>query len=191
MTDKKNETNLTAENPGLKKLLVGAGWDFLPYNGDPIDIDLSCFALGRDGKTRDDDDFVFYNQPAGAALSIKHLGDNRTGAGDGDDEALMVDLDSLSFDVWRIVFVVSMYQVGEKERTFADLKEATFRVENADSGKEIYRMSFGGVKDTLAVRVAEIERRGVEWFLRPLNEPVSGGLSAIARDYGILVSSSV
>ncbi|HEY8963798.1 MAG TPA: TerD family protein [Alphaproteobacteria bacterium] len=186
------EINLTKESPGLKKLLIGAGWDFNPYDGDPLDIDLSCFALGRDGKTRADDDFVFYNQPNGAQLAIKHLGDNRTGAGDGDDEAIMVDIDNLNFDVWRIVFVVSIYQGNDNDRSFGDLKEATLRVENADSGAELFRMFFGtgGKKDVTAIRVAEIERNGTEWSLKPLNEPVFGGLAEIAKSYGILVSST-
>lgn len=184
--------NLSKESPGLKKLLIGAGWDFNPYDGDPLDIDLSCFALNREGKTRDDDDFVFYNQPAGAQLAIKHLGDNRTGAGEVDDEAIMIDLDNLNYDIWRIVFVVSIYQGNDNDRSFNDLKEATLRVENADSGSEIFRMFFGGTmpKDITAIRVAEIERNGSEWTLNAINEPVTGGLAEIAKNYGILISST-
>jgi len=186
------DLNLSRENPGLKKLLIGAGWDFNPYDGDPLDVDLSCFALGRDGKTRDDEDFIFYNQPAGAGLSIKHLGDNRTGAGTGDDEAILIDLDSMSFDVWRVVFVVSAYQGNDRDRSLGDLREVTLRIENADNGQELFRMFFGvgDKKDITAVRVAEIERNGTEWTLKNLNEPVSGGLAQIAREYGILISST-
>jgi len=188
----KTEINLTAANPGLRKLLVGAGWDFNPYDGDPLDIDLSCFALGRDGLTREDDDFVFYNQPNGVQLAIKHLGDNRTGAGEGDDEAIMIDLDNLSFDIWSIVFVVSIYQGHQRDHNFTLLREATLRVENADSGTEIHRMKFdaGGKPDTAAIRICEIRRNGVEWTFVPLNQPVAGGLGEIAKAYGLLISST-
>jgi tellurium resistance protein TerD len=184
--------NLTKASPGLKKLIMGAGWEFLPYEGDPLDIDLCCFVLGRDGQTREDEDFVFYNNPQGAALSVKHLGDNRTGTGDGDDEAIMVDLDSLSFDAWRIVFVVSIYQGNDRDQSFSALRQVILRAENADSGQEINRVSFNGAKmgKATAIKVAELHRDGVEWYLTIMEEPVNGGLAAIAKSYGILISST-
>jgi tellurium resistance protein TerD len=186
------EINLTAASPGLGKLLIGAGWDFNPYEGEPLDVDLSCFALGRDGQTREDEDFVFYNQKQGAALSIRHLGDNRTGAGEGDDEAILIDLNTLSYDVWRIVFVVSIYQGNDRDHSFGQLREATFRIENHDSGEELFRARFGTTagKGATAVRVAEISRNGAEWSARLLDEPVAGGLAEVAKSYGILISST-
>jgi len=184
--------NLTQANAGLRKLIVGVGWDFLPYDGEPLDIDLSCFILGRDGMTREDTDFVFYNNQQGAALAVKHLGDNRTGAGDGDNEAIMVDMDNLSFDVWRIVFVVSIYQGDEADTNFNKLEKIVARVENADSGAEIHRLTVKGGKlaEATAVKIAEIHRDGVEWHFTPGGEPIKGGLAEAARSYGILISST-
>lgn len=186
------EVCLTQAAPGLKKLLIGAGWDFTGYDGEPMDVDLCCFVLGRDGQTREDEDFVFYNNPAGAQLSIKHLGDNRTGAGDGDDEAIMVDLDSLSFDVWRIIFVAAIYQGDQNDQSFAQLGKLTLRVEDADGGQEIHRLVLDGAKagKVTAVRIAEIYRNGVEWFFVPQAEGIEGGLAEAARGYGILISST-
>lgn len=190
--DASGPVNLTQANAGLKKLIVGVGWDFLPYDGDPLDIDLSCFILGRDGMTREDQDFVFYNNQQGAALAVKHLGDNRIGVGDGDDEAIMVDLDNLSFDVWRIVFVVSIYQGDESDTNFSKLDKITFRIENADSGAEVQRMTLQGAKvgAATAVKVAEIYRDGVEWHFVPGGEGIPGGLAAAAKSYGLLISST-
>lgn len=184
--------NLTRASAGLKKLLIGVGWDFKPYEGDPLDVDLSCFVLGRDGVTREDEDFVFYNNPQGAALSVKHLGDNRTGVGDGDNEAILIDLDSLSFDVWRIVFVVSLYQGNDRDQNFKQLNKLTLRIENADSGAEIQRIAMNGAKmgDATAIKVAEIHRDGVEWYVTALEEPIKGGLAEIAKSYGLLISST-
>lgn len=186
------DINLSQMNTGLKKLLIGAGWDFLPYEGDPIDVDLCCFVLGRDNMTREDEDFVFYNNPQGAALAVKHLGDNRTGAGDGDDEAMLVDFDNLSFDAWRIVFVASIYGGDEHDQTFVKLRELRLRLENADSGVEIHRTLLTGAKlaDVTAVKIGEIYRNGAEWHFVPMAEPVKGGLAEIARGYGLQISST-
>lgn len=184
--------NLTKTSPGLRKLLVGVGWDWMPYDGEPLDLDLACFVLGRDGQTREDQDFVFYNNPQGAALAVKHLGDNRTGAGDGDNEAIMIDLDNLSFDVWSIVFVVSIYQGEDKDRNFGKLREITTRMENADSGAEIHVHKISGAKlgEATAVKIAEIHRDGVEWHVTPGGEPIKGGLAEAAKSYGLLISST-
>lgn len=193
--DKKEESvevNLTQAYRGLKKLLLGAGWDFNPYEGEPLDIDFSCFVLGRDGMTREDEDFVFYNNPNGAQLAVKHLGDNRTGQGDGDDEAIMVDINNLSFEIWRIILVVSIYQGNERDQGFRDMRELVVRAEDADSGTEIYRSVIpGGTHGgATAIKVGELYRNGIEWIFNPINEPVNGGLAEIARSYGILISST-
>lgn len=198
MTDKANtpppaDLNLTAANPGLKKLLLGAGWTFSVTDADVLDVDFSCFALNRENLTREDTDFIFYNSPQGADLSIKHLGDNRAAEPDGtDDEAIMVDLDTLSFDVWRIVFVLSIYQGNDRDHSFAGLRNATIRIENADSGEEIHRFTFDGSKlgTATAVRVLELYRNGSEWFAVPLHEGAGGGLAEIAGSYGLLISST-
>ena len=173
--------NLTRATPGLRKLTIGVAWEFQPYDGDPLDVDLSCFILGRDGMTREDPDFVFYNNPQGAALAVKHLGDNRTGAGEGDDEAIMVDLDNLSFDIWRIVFVASIYQGEDHDHDFGKLREIVTRVENADNATEIHRHKFSGHKleAATAVKVAELHRDGVEWHFTPGGDPIKRpGLTA-------------
>lgn len=185
--------NLNHADRGLRKLLIGAGWDFNPYDGEPLDVDLCCFALNRDGQTRVDDDFVFYNQPSGVELAIRHLGDNRTGAGDGDDEAILLELDNLSFDIWSIVIVVAIYQGDDRDQNFGQLREATLRLENADSGQELFRMNFADndmLKKATAIKVAELRREGVEWSLHAINEAVPGGLAAIAKSYGLLISST-
>lgn len=190
-TENQSTFNLTQADRGLHKLLIGAGWDFNPYNGDPLDVDLCVFALGRDGQTRDDDDFVFYNQPQGAALAIKHLGDNRTGAGEGDDEAILIDFDNISFDIWNIVICVAIYQGDDRDQNFGHLREATLRLENADSGVELFRMNFASEHPkATAVKVAELRREGVEWSVVPLNEAVEGGMAGMAKSYGLLISST-
>ncbi len=192
--DKKEEVlaiNLTQRSPGLKRLLVAAGWDFNPYDGEALDVDLSCFLLGRDDQTRVDGDFVFYNNMQGAELAVKHQGDSLTGALEGDDESILIDLDNLPFDIWRIVFTVSIYGGNDRDQSFGNLRHAILRIENADTQEELTRIAFNhAFPDATALRLAELRREGVEWSFAPLEQPVAGGLAEIASGYGILISST-
>lgn len=189
--------NLSQASQGLKKLNLHMNWAFNPHGGKPMDVDFSCFVLGRDGQTRDDEDFIFYNNLQGAALAVKHMGPSGHMGEDGSfsslsTETLMVDLDNLSFDVWGLMLVISIYQGVENDQTFDVLQKATLIIENADSKEELARLSFSGHKmeKAAAIRVAELRRDGVDWHYSALKEPVEGGLAEIAKGYGILISST-
>lgn len=184
--------NLNEKAPGLKRLLIGVSWLYEAEPDAPVaDIDLSCFLLGRDGQTREDEDFVFYNNPQGAALAVKLLGDNRTGLEDTDDRVMMIDLDNLSFDVWNMMFVVSIYNGSELDQNLGRLRGLTLRAENADTGEELHRITTPTTyPKAAALKVAELAREGVSWTLKPVLEPVEAGLSEVAKSYGILVSST-
>lgn len=182
--------NLNQIDPTLRILRVAAGWDLKEYDGENIDVDLSCFVLGKDGHTREDSDFVFYNNLNGVELAVKHLGDNRTGFGARDDEAILIDLQALPYDVYRIVFVLSIYMADERDHTFALVEDAFVRAVNEETERELARddmaEKFG---DNTAVRFCEIERLGTEWHFRKLYEPVTGGLKEIAEGYGLLITT--
>src|SRR6476469_4850497 len=93
---KGQKIDLTKTNPGLSKVLVGLGWDTNKYDGGKdFDLDASVFVLDATGKVGSDADFIFYNNTKNSNTSIEHLGDNRTGAGDGDDEVVKIDLASI------------------------------------------------------------------------------------------------
>ena len=89
---KGQKVDLTKGNAGLKKILVGLGWDTNKYDGDDFDLDASAFLLDKNGKVTTDKDFVFFNNLVHPSGAVKHMGDNLTGSGDGDDEQIIVDL---------------------------------------------------------------------------------------------------
>jgi len=101
--------DLLAAVPSMKEMSIGAGWEMKNMEGDKIDADLCCFLLDKDGQTRVDDDFVFYNQEATLEGAVKHMGDSRTGDGEGDDEEMFFDINGIPFDVIRIALVLSIY----------------------------------------------------------------------------------
>ena len=101
--------DLQEKDPTLKRLLVGTGWDQKAMEEAPVDIDLCLFLLDKNDQTRMDGDFVFYNNPMACDNAVKHMGDNRSGAGDGDDEVAFLDLTGIPFDVAKVMLVLSVY----------------------------------------------------------------------------------
>lgn len=102
---KGQKVDLTKGNPGLSKIMVGLGWDVNRYDGGhDFDLDASAFLLGANGKVANDSNFVFYSNPADPSGAVRYGGDNRTGAGEGDDETIFVDLATIPANVEKIDF---------------------------------------------------------------------------------------
>ena len=89
--NKGGNLSLSKTDPSLSNVLIGLGWDTRSTDGADFDLDASAFLLGANDKVRGEHDFIFYNQPRSPEGSVEHTGDNRTGAGDGDDEAVKIN----------------------------------------------------------------------------------------------------
>ena len=183
-----DDINLTAKDPELTRVLVGTGWDLNAFDADTLDLDLSVFMIGKDGQTRVDEDFIFYNQPEDPERAIRHNGDSRTGAGDGDDESVSINLQTVSFEIMQILFTVSIYKGEEKAQNLGMVRNAYLRVANEATTHELvrYEMDQDLVNKTeTAMVVAALSREGPKWHFKPVGEFVEGGLSAIAKRYGL------
>lgn len=186
------EINLTLKDPTLKNILVGVGWDLRAFESDPLDLDASIFLLDRNEKTRLNQDFVFYNNLNGSDGAVKHLGDSRTGAGDGDDEIMTINLQALPFDILKIVFVLSIYADETKNHDFSMVKNVYFRVVNNENQHELFRYELDEeLSGEEGLIIAEIERVGTDWVFHAIGETVKGGLAAIATNYDIVVAENV
>ena len=185
------DINLTSKDPTLHSILVGAGWDLNAFNADALDLDLSLFLLNKDGQTRVDADFIFYNQPETLEGAIKHNGDSRTGAGDGDDESITVDLRGVPFDVMQIAIFISVYKGYEKEQNVGMVRNAYVRIVNAENTHELCRFELDEVlndKEETGVIVGYLNREGPKWHYKADVEFVAGGLSEIAKRYGLIIN---
>ncbi len=188
---KGQELNLTKLDPTLREIMVGVGWDLRQFEGNPVDIDVSLFLLDKNDRTREDEDFVFYNNLSGRGGAVKHMGDSRTGAGQGDDEQVSIDLMALPFEVVKIAFVVSIYSLDE-EHNFESVKNLYLRVLNKDTTHELFRFELpeeGG--DGSAIRMGHFERIGSEWVFVAQSENVKGGLAKVATEHDIVVAENV
>ena len=184
------ELNITEKDETIRKVCVAAGWDSFTFNSMTLDMDLSLFLLDRNGKTRVDEDFIFYNQPEALNGGVRHRGDNRSGAGDGDDETISLFLESIPFDILHAYFVLSIYQGYEKEQYMGMARNCYIRLFNEETGEEIVRykmdVDLKERSETGVVAVA-LNREGPKWHFKPLMEFYPDGLSEIASKYGMVI----
>jgi len=183
---KGNNLSLTKADPGLERALIGLGWDPRTTSGEAFDLDASALLVGADGKVRSQDDFIFYNQLQAKDGSVVHLGDNRSGVGDGDDEQILIDLSLIAGDVDRVVIVVSIDQADARGQNFGQIRGAYCRVLNQDTDQEVvrYDLSEDAAPETSMI-FAEIYRNRAEWKFRAVGQGYASGLHGIATDFGI------
>jgi tellurium resistance protein TerD len=180
--------SLSRTEPGLKQVLVGLGWDARSTVGDDFDLDASVFMVNAEGKVRSDADFIFYNNTHSACGSVVHTGDNRTGAGEGDDEAIEVDLSRVPADVAKLVFTVTIHEAVQRRQNFGMVSSAFMRIVNDERGTEIARYDLSEEASTETAMVfGEIYRYSGEWKFRAVGQGYSGGLEAVARSFGVNV----
>ena len=186
---KGQKVDLTKGNPGLKKLLIGLGWDVNKYDGgSDFDLDAAAFLLGANGKVNSDDDFVFYNNLKHKSGAVEHMGDNLTGEGEGDDEEIKIDLEKVPANVDKIDFTVTIYDAESRKQTFGQVSNAYIRVVDEMTGKEVIRYDLGeDFSVETAVVVGEIYRNKGEWKFNAIGAGWSGGLAALGKNYGVNV----
>lgn len=186
---KGQKVDLTKTNPGLKEVLIGLGWDTNKYDGgSDFDLDAAAFLLNGQGKVNSDDDFIFYQNLKHASGSVEHLGDNLTGAGEGDDEEIQIDLSKVPENVEKIDFTVTIYEADERKQNFGQVENAFIRVVNKESGEELIRYDLGeDFSIETAVVIGELYRNKGEWKFNAIGSGFSGGLAALCKNFGVNV----
>ncbi|MBF0100241.1 MAG: TerD family protein [Desulfobacterales bacterium] len=180
--------SLSKEAPGLKTIFVGLGWDVRATDGAAFDLDASAFMLKEDGKVSSERDFIFYNQKESACGSVKHLGDNLTGAGSGDDEVVEINLEKVPAEIKKVVFAVTIHEAETRQQNFGMVSSAFIRVVNKDNTTEIARYDLSeDASLSKAMVFGEVYRHGNEWKFKAVGQGFEGGLDAMARSFGITV----
>lgn len=184
------EINIQEKDPSIHRLLFGMGWEINAFDGEPVDLDMSLFLVDKNEQTRIDEDFIFYNNMMALDGAIKHHGDNRTGAGEGDDECISVDLHGVPFDILRIVVFLSVYQGLEKDQSLGMVRNTYFRIVNEENGHEILRFKIDQLlqehKETGAV-IGYLDREGPKWHFKPTLDFHHDGLQTYSREKGLVV----
>jgi tellurium resistance protein TerD len=185
---KGGNVNLSKEAPGMKKMQVGLGWNVRATDGDAFDLDGSGFLLSASGKVRSDADFIFYNQAKSVDGSVQHSGDNRTGAGDGDDESIVVELDKVPADVDKIAVCVTIHDGEAKRQNFGMISGAYIRCVDAGTNTEVARFDLSeDYSVETAMIFGEIYRNNGEWKFKAIGQGFKGGLAPLAKNFGVNV----
>ena len=186
---KGQKVDLTKTNPGLKNILIGLGWDTNKYDGGKdFDLDASVFLLNGEGKVNGDEDFVFYGNLKHVSGAVEHLGDNLTGAGEGDDEEIKIDLTKVPEGIEKIDFTVTIYEAEERKQNFGQVENAFIRVVNEATGEELIRYDLGeDFSIETAVVIGELYRNKGEWKFNAIGSGFSGGLASLGKNYGVNV----
>ncbi|MFN9709605.1 MAG: TerD family protein [Burkholderiales bacterium] len=183
---KGGNVNLSKEAPGLSEVAVGLGWDVRATDGAAFDLDATAFLLNASGKVRTDTDFIFYNNKKTPEGSVEHLGDNTSGAGEGDDEVVQVKLNQVPADVDKVVFSVTIHEAEARRQSFGQVSKAFIRVVNKADNKELarYDLSEDGSTET-ALIFGELYRAGSDWKFRAVGQGFKGGLGPLAKNFGV------
>jgi tellurium resistance protein TerD len=185
---KGGNVNLSKEAPNLNKIIVGLGWAERSTDGAAFDLDANAFLLKADGKVRNDGDFCFYNNKVVADGAVQHTGDNKTGAGEGDDETLKVELSKVPADLDRITFCVTIHEGETRKQNFGQVRNAYIRVINEDGGVELARYDLSEDASTeTAMIFGELYRNGADWKFRAVGQGFAGGLAPLATSFGVNV----
>ncbi|WP_195987349.1 TerD family protein [Clostridium sp. D53t1_180928_C8] len=174
--------DLTKRNPGLKKVMLGAGWD-TSNSGSDFDLDIAAFLLDANNKFNTVSNVIFFNNKAGRGITLG--GDNRTGAGEGDDEVINIELDNIDPSIVKIVFVVTIHEAMAKRQTFGMINNSYVRlVDLEQNGKELCRFNLKENGSTAtSVIFAELYRNGSEWQFKAVGEGKIADLNGVLALY--------
>lgn len=187
---KGQKVDLTKGNPGLKNIMVGLGWDANVFDsGADFDLDASAFLLGENGKCPTEREFIFYGNLEHASESVKHMGDNLTGEGEGDDEQIQIDLTKIPANISKIAFTVTIYEADQRRQNFGQVSNSFIRIVDESNGSELIRYDLGeDFSIETAVVVGELYRHNGEWKFNAIGSGFQGGLAALCAHYGIEVA---
>ena len=187
---KGQKVDLTKGNPGLKKIMVGLGWDVNAFDsGADFDLDAAAFMLGQNGKCPTEKEFIFYGNLEHSSGAVKHMGDNLTGEGEGDDEQIQIDLAMIPANVEKVAFTVTIYDSDVRRQNFGQVSNSFIRIVDETTGQELIRYDLGEdfSIETAAV-FGELYKNGSEWKFNAIGSGFQGGLAALCGHYGIEVA---
>jgi tellurium resistance protein TerD len=169
----------------LQKFVVGMGWDTNETDsGQEFDLDASAFMLNAAGKVLSEAHCIYYNNLKSPEGCVEHTGDNQTGAGDGDDESIKVDLSKLPAGCEKITFVVTIHAAETKGQNFGQVRNAFVRVYDPSTNEEILKYDLGeDFSIETAVEFGELYRKDGAWKFKAIGTGYAGGLAKFVEKF--------
>lgn len=189
---KGQKVNLSKEHAGLSRVLIGLGWDevkqvksgFFAPKPKPIDCDASAILL-QNGHWCDKSDLVYFGNLSHKSGAIQHMGDNLTGAGDGDDEQILVELDRVPANYDKIMLVVNIYQAVQRNQHFGLVQNAYIRLVDARNNTEMCRYNLTeDYSGMTAMIFGSVYRHNGEWKFDAMGQGTTDpGLGELASRF--------
>lgn len=189
---KGQKVSLTKDNAGLAKVIVGLGWDevkqvkkgFFASRPANIDCDASAILL-KNGRLSANNDVVYYANLRHSSGTVQHMGDNLTGAGDGDDEQIVVDLSRVPAEYDKIIIVVNIYQAVQRNQDFGMIQNAFIRLVDGRNNNEMCRYNltenYAGMTSMI---FGELYRYNNEWKFNAMGQGTNDpGLTELAKRF--------
>jgi tellurium resistance protein TerZ len=174
---KGQKVSLSKDGASLNRIFMGLGWDvakkggflggLLGGGGGDIDLDASCLVFDESGALVDQ---IWFRQLQGVGGAITHSGDNLTGAGDGDDETIKVDLSKLPGSIKSLVFTVNSF----RGQTFDRVENAYCRIVDDVSGNELAKFSLSEAGSHTGMLMTKVYRHNGEWKVHAIGEKTTG-----------------
>lgn len=170
--EKGQKVSLTKENSGLNDVIIGLGWNVISkkrglfgMGGSSFDCDLDASVICcRNGKYHGTDDLVYFGHLKHDSGAIRHCGDNLTGAGDGDDEQIIIKLDKIPSDIDKLVVVVNIYSAHQRKQDFGMVENAFMRIVDSKTNTELMRYNLtGDYAGSTGMIFGELYRHNGEW----------------------------
>jgi tellurium resistance protein TerD len=182
--EKKKPISISKAKPGLNKIVAGLGWDPSVINGHSVDLDLSLFMLGANGKLVADEYFIFYNNATSPDGSTDYPGDSRGGEGEGDDEVINIELGKIDPGVEFLYFAVTIDQCEERGHNFGHVQNSYINIRNAADNSILcqYQLKENFTTEDSLI-IAAISRNGGDWHVEALGQAFSGGLNTLVELY--------
>ena len=173
------------ESINAPKFTVGLGWDTnSSTTGTDFDLDASVFILGENKKLLSDSHFVFYNNLKSPNEAVVHTGDNRTGAGDGDDEQILVDLSKIEPNAAEICIVVTIHEAAQRGQNFGQVRNSFIRIFDSVTNQEMLKSELEEeFSIETAVEFGRIYKRNGEWKFEAVGMGMKGGLEDYLNKY--------
>lgn len=199
---KSQTLSLSKVAPALKNVRAGLAWDIRSTNGADFDLDVSALLLGENGHIRSEQDFVFYNQLGDVTLdapqgrprpfdpnkaSVKHMGDERTGAKDGDDEEILIHLDRVPAGVKSIALVVSIHDALGRKQNFGQVENASVRLYDHDTDKELVSFDLReSASNVICLNFVSLSRDNYgDWSFNAIGEGSSDDFARFLGQFGL------
>jgi stress response protein SCP2 len=188
--------SLSKEAPGLTKLMCGLGWDVAKRSGggtfsafsntQNYDLDASVICLNSNDKWTNQANVIYFGNLSHSSGAITHLGDNLTGAGDGDDEQILIDLSRIPPDITKLVFTVNIYHCIARKQDFGQIQNAFVRLVNVSNNQELARYNLSGTEymGMTGMIMAEIYKHNNEWKMAAIGKGINvDGLGELLKSY--------